>query len=38
MNENSVLIVLKINECGEILINFPKCLLGTNVNNTFDAF
>ena len=35
--ENSVLTVLIIvKECGEIVINCPNCLFGTEVNKIFD--
>ena len=35
---NSALVVFSIiNEWGEIVINWPNCLLGTKVNNTLDA-
>ena len=38
MNENSALVVFNIvGEWGIIVINWPNCLLGTKVNNTFDA-
>ena len=38
MNGNSELVVFSIvNEWGEIVINWSNCLLGTKVNNTFDA-
>ena len=38
MDENSVFVVFSIvNECGNILINCPNCLFGTEVNNTFAA-
>ena len=36
--ENSVLIVfIIVKECGNILINFPNCLLETKVNKTFEV-
>ena len=36
--ENSVLIVfIIVKECGNILINFPSCLLETKVNKTFEV-
>ena len=38
INENSVLMVFSIiHECGEILIDCPNCLCGTNRNTTFYA-
>ena len=38
MNGNSELVVFSIvNEWGEIVINWPNCLLGTKVNNTLDV-
>ena len=38
MDENFVFVALSIaNECSDILINCPNCLLGTKVNNNFDA-
>ena len=38
MNENYVITVFNIiNDSGEIFINCPDCLLGTNVNIIFDA-
>ena len=36
--ENSVLTVfIIVKKCGEIFINRPNCLFGTNVNRTFDV-
>ena len=38
MDWNSALVVFSIvNKWGEIVINWPNCLLGTKVNNTLDA-
>ena len=38
MDWNSVLVVFSIvNEWGEIVINWPNCLLGTKVNNILDT-
>ena len=39
MDWSSALVVFSIvNKWGEIVINWPNCLLGTKVNNTLDAF
>ena len=36
--ENSILTVfIVVEECGEIFIHCPNCLLATKVNNTFDV-
>ena len=38
MDKISVFVVFNIvNECGDILINWPNCLFGTKVNNTLNA-
>ena len=39
MDENSVFAVFSIvNEWGDILIYYPNCLFGTEVNNTLDVY
>ena len=38
MNENSATVVFNVvNIWGTIVINCPNCLVGTNVNKTYDA-